>query len=69
MFKDTFAKTQSCEKCQKFLGRKRNAALPLELVQVEEPFQQWRLDFIGVVNPNSSIEHKFILTTIDYFTR
>lgn len=36
---------------------------------MEEPFQQWRLDFIGVINPNSSIEHKFILTTTDYFTR
>jgi len=36
---------------------------------VEEPFQQWGMDFIGVLNPNSSVAHKFILTTIDYFTR
>jgi len=27
------------------------------------------LDFIGVINPNSSTEHKFILTATDYFTR
>jgi len=35
---------------------------------VEEPFKQWVLDFIGVMNPNSSTGHNFILTTIDYFT-
>lgn len=69
MFKETFAKAQSYEKCHRFVGRKRNATLPLEPIQVEEPFQQWGLDFIGVVNPNSSIRHKFILTIIDYFTR
>jgi len=38
-------------------------ALMLESIQVKEPFQQWGLDFIGVINPNSSIGHKFILTT------
>jgi len=26
------------------------------------------MDFIGVINPNSSASHKFILTAIDYFT-
>lgn len=41
----------------------------LKPIIVEEPFQQWGLNFIGVINPNSSAEHKFILTMIDYFTR
>jgi len=27
------------------------------------------MDFIGVINPNSSVGHKFILTTTYYFTR
>lgn len=36
---------------------------------MEELFQQWGLDFIGVVNPNFSIRYKFIITAIDYFTR
>jgi len=27
------------------------------------------MDFINVMNPNSSACHKFILTVIDYFTR
>lgn len=69
MFKDAFAKAQNYEKCQRYVGRKRNAALPLELIQVEEPFQQWGIDFIRAINPNSSSEHKFILTATDFFTK
>lgn len=40
----------------------------MEPIQAKEPFQHWGLDFIGVINTNSSFEHKFILTAIDYFT-
>ncbi|KAH9323039.1 hypothetical protein KI387_017678, partial [Taxus chinensis] len=29
----------------------------------------WGLDFIGVINPNSSQGHKWILTAINYFTK
>ena len=41
--------------------------MPLKYVVIEEPFKQWGLDFIGVINPNSSMIHKFIMNTIDYF--
>ncbi|KAH9287468.1 hypothetical protein KI387_031585, partial [Taxus chinensis] len=30
---------------------------------------QWGLDLIGVINPNSSQGHKWILTETDYFTK
>ena len=43
--------------------------MPLKPMMVEEPFQQWGLDFIGVINPNSFMGHNFILTTTNYFTR
>lgn len=43
--------------------------MPLQHVVVEEPFQQWGLDFIGVINPNFSVEHKFILIVTNYFIR
>ena len=33
-----------------------------------EPFKQWEIDIIGEINPNSSLEYKYILTTI-YYTR
>lgn len=69
IFKEAFAKAQSYEKCQRYVGRRRSASLPLEPIQVEEPFQQWGLDFIGVINSNFSSEHKFILTATNIFTR
>ena len=43
--------------------------LPLNPITVEAHFQQWGLDFIGEINPNSSGQHKWILTTTDYFTK
>ena len=30
---------------------------------------QWGIDIIGYINPNSSLQHRYILTTTDYFTR
>lgn len=32
-------------------------------------FKQWELDVVGEINSNSSKLHKYILTTIDYFTK
>jgi hypothetical protein len=43
--------------------------LPLKPISVETPFQQWGLDFIGEIHPPSSGQHKWILTTTDYFTK
>ncbi|XP_057864863.2 uncharacterized protein LOC131072644 [Cryptomeria japonica] len=43
--------------------------MPLRPVSVEEPFAQWGLDFVGMINPPSSAGHKWILTATDYFTR
>jgi hypothetical protein len=43
--------------------------LPLVPVKTEAPFQQWGLDVIGEINPHSSAQHKWILTTTDYFTK
>lgn len=36
---------------------------------MDQPFAQLRLDYIGLINPPSSSGHKWILATIDYFTR
>jgi hypothetical protein len=51
------------------LEREKKVAFPLQPVIIEHPFQQWGLDVIGEINPNSSQLHKYILTTTDYFTR
>ena len=33
------------------------------------PFAMWGIDVIGPVNPKASNGHRFILVTIDYFTK
>ena len=38
-------------------------------VHVDEPFQQWGIDFIGEIHPPSSGQHRWILTATDYFTK
>eukprot|EP01018_Ginkgo_biloba_P035330 Gb_23203 [translate_table: standard] len=69
MFRDAFKRVRSCAQCQKFVGKPKFFAMPLHPVKADKPFEQWDLDFIGPITPNSSAGHKFILTTIDYFTR
>eukprot|EP00253_Pinus_taeda_P009664 PITA_09664 len=36
---------------------------------IYRPFQQWDLDVIGEITPNSSQQYKHILMATDYFTR
>ena len=48
-------------------GRERRPAFPLHPVTIENPFEQWGLDVVGEINPNSSKLHKYILTASDTF--
>ena len=41
----------------------------MQTVTISRPFEQWGLDVIGEINPNSSKQHKYILNTTDCFTR
>lgn len=38
-------------------------------IVVDEPFAQWGIDFIDMINPPSSAGNKWILIATDYFTR
>ncbi|KAH9308566.1 hypothetical protein KI387_036477, partial [Taxus chinensis] len=49
--------------------KEKLAALPLQPISVDQPFMQWGLEFIGMINPPSSSGHKWILIATDYFTR
>ena len=55
--------------CHKFGGKEKLLPLPLKPISVSAPFQQWGLDFIGKISPPSIGQHKWILTTTDYFTK
>jgi hypothetical protein len=50
-------------------GREKRAIVPLQSVTVSRPFEQWGLDIIEEITPRSSKQHKYILTTTDYFTK
>ena len=51
------------------MSREKRLAFPLQPITIENPFEQWGLDVVGEINPNSSKLHKYILTTIDYFSK
>jgi hypothetical protein len=63
------ARVKACNSCQLFSAKKNLPSFPLIPVKVEAPFQQWGLDFIGEIHPQSSAQHRWILTTNDYFTK
>ena len=69
LFKYSHADVRKCDTCQRSGGRQPKAAGPLKPVIISEPFEQWGIDIIGEINPNSSLQHKYILMVIDYFTR
>jgi hypothetical protein len=43
--------------------------MPLQPILPDFPFSKWGLDFIGPINPPSSTEQVFILTTTNYFNK
>jgi hypothetical protein len=69
IFADVYKEVSSCHECHIFDGRRKLQPLPLKSISVEAPFMQWGLDFIGEINPPSSVQHKWILMTTDYFTK
>ena len=42
---------------------------PLHPIIISEPFEQWGIDIIVEINPNSSLQNRYILTTTHYFTQ
>ena len=69
LFKEAHAYACKCQIFQVNAGRERRPAFPLHLVTIQNPFEQWGLDVLGEINPNSSKLHKYILTTTDYFSK
>ena len=63
------AHAQKIQICKVNAGIERRSAFPLQPITIENPFEQWGLDVVGEINPNSSKLHKYILTTTDYFSK
>jgi hypothetical protein len=69
LFIDVSKKIRACIKCQNFLVKQQLGPLPLKPMIASETFQQCGIDFIGEIHPPSSGQHRWILTTTDYFTK
>ena len=69
LFKDSHSYVRKCQICQTTAGRQKKPSLPLQPVNIEQPFSQWGLDIIGEIVPHSSTQHKYILTATYYFTK
>ena len=52
-----------------FARRPQLAALSLRPIIIKGPFQQWGLNFIGLINPTSSAGHQYVIIVIEYFTK
>ena len=69
LFSDVYHRVRACVECQKFAGKHKLQSLPLKHIVVNFLFQKWGLDFIGEIHPPSIGQHKWILTTTDFFTK
>jgi UDP-galactopyranose mutase len=52
-----------------FCWKEKYPCLTFNPVKDEAPFQQWGLDFLEEIHPQSISQHRWILTVIDYFTK
>ena len=68
IFKDTFEHVHTCHICQTTANRERHPAMPLQPMFGVCPYAKWGLDFIGLVNPPSSMRHMFFLIAMYYRT-
>jgi hypothetical protein len=69
IFMDLHAAIRICLSCQQFSGKMKKYVMPLQSIMVEQPFSQWGLDVIGMINLKYSKGHMYILTSTDYFTK
>ena len=55
LFKYAHAYVRKCDTCQQSGGIHVKAIRLLQPAMVSEPFEQWGIDIIGEINPNSSM--------------
>jgi hypothetical protein len=69
MMDDCIKYQKGCEACQKFGNIQLAPASVMNPIVKPWPFRGWGLDFIREIHPGSSKGHRFILVTMDYFTK
>lgn len=69
LFKDAHLYARKWKVCQTEVARERKTTLPLQPINIQQPFEQFGLDIIGEITETSSKKHKYILTATNYFTK
>eukprot|EP00253_Pinus_taeda_P028317 PITA_28317 len=69
LFKESHSYVRKCQIYQTTAGRQRKLSMPLQPVNIDQPFSQWGLDIIGEIVPHSSKQHRYILMATDYFNK
>ncbi|CAN6455572.1 unnamed protein product [Victoria cruziana] len=67
--KDCHDYVKRCIKCQIHAPAIHAPAAYLHSVSSPWPFSMWAFDVVGPINPSASNEHRYFLTTTDYFTK
>jgi hypothetical protein len=69
MLNDSFRYYRGCESCQKFGDVQLAPVAMLHPIIKLWSFRGWALDFVGQIHPASSEVHRFVLVTMNYFTK
>ena len=69
MVEDYIRFTKKCHKCQIYKDISHFPHSKLHTMSSPWPFSVWGLDIIGEIHPTASNGHRYILVTIDYFTK
>jgi hypothetical protein len=69
MINDCFRYYKGCELCQKFRDVQLAPAAMLHPIIKPWLFHGWALHFVSQIHPASSKDHRFVLVTMDYFTK
>ena len=68
ILKDAKAYVRRCDRCQKFAPVVRQPPETLTSISSPIPFAMWGMDILGPF-PMASAQRKFLIVTIDYFTK
>ena len=60
---------RKCHKFQTFADNVNTPPMPLNVLAAPWLFSMWGIDVIGAIEPKALNGHRFILVTIDYFTK
>ncbi|XP_038982200.1 uncharacterized protein LOC120110682 [Phoenix dactylifera] len=66
--KDTLDFVWKCDQCQQNVNVQRRPSVPLTSIGVPWPFAQWGIDILGPF-PLATGQRKFLVVSIDYFTK